>query len=78
MSDENSFSVCEEMLLHFRAVLKLLYVKFSLMSLLHERHNAHVRMTSDSISTVTYINEMDGCRSLQVMNCKRNLEVGES
>ena len=45
--------------------LELLAVKFSLMSLLHERHNTHIRIMSDNTTAVTYINEMGGCKSHQ-------------
>ena len=35
------------------------------MSLLHERHNTHIRVMSDNSTAVTYINEMGGCKSHQ-------------
>ena len=44
--------------------LELLAVKLALSSLLVDRRNIHVRIMSDNMTAVSYINSMGGCRSL--------------
>ena len=57
--------------------LELLAVKFSLMSLLHEKHNTHIKIMSDNTTAVTYINEMGVVNHISVMKLQRKFGIGQ-
>jgi len=46
-------------------VLELLGAKFALLSLLLDSRDVHIRVMSDNTTTVSYINAMGGCKSLE-------------
>ena len=43
--------------------LELLPIKFAIKSFFKERKDGHIRMMSDNVTAVAYINNMGGCRS---------------
>ena len=43
--------------------LELLAIMFSLLSLCHKLHNAHIQLQVDNTTTVCYLQNFGGCRS---------------
>ena len=53
--------------------LELLAVKLSLASLFDNRSNIHVRVMSDNTTTVSYINSMGGCKSIEYNSLTKHI-----
>jgi ribonuclease HI len=60
----NGIWTASEAAMHIN-ILELLAVKFSLMSLLADQTNTHIRIMSDSTTVVCYINDMGGSKSIE-------------
>jgi hypothetical protein len=60
----NGIRTASEAAMHIN-ILELLAVTFSLMSLLADQTNTHVRIMSDNTTVVCYINDMGGSKSIE-------------
>ena len=60
----NGIWTASEAAMHIN-ILELLAVKFSLMSLLADQTNTHIRIMSDNTTVVCYINDMGGSKSIE-------------